>query len=64
MQLSQESRAQTFALMARIEDDQFAVKMPNVPWSGGTIPGVLLHNSGDHFDRHWKWLTEGLADSN
>ncbi|HEX5588611.1 MAG TPA: hypothetical protein VFZ17_14985, partial [Acidimicrobiia bacterium] len=57
----QDARAQTFALMARVDDDQFDVQMPNVPWSGGTISGVLTHNGGNHFERHWRWVTEGLA---
>src|SRR5690606_25453835 len=40
---SQQVRAETLALLARIEDDQFDVQMPGVPWSGGTIGAVLLH---------------------
>jgi hypothetical protein len=61
LRLSQTVRAETLALVARIADDQFDVQMAGVPWSGGTIGAVLLHSSGDHFDRHWKWLSEGLA---
>ncbi len=60
LRLSQTVRAETLALLARIEDDQFDIQMPGVPWSGGTIGAVLLHSSGDHFGRHWKWLSEGL----
>ena len=60
LRLSETIRAETLALLARIEDDQFDVQMPGVPWSGGTIGAVLLHSSGDHFGRHWKWLAEGL----
>jgi len=63
LRLSQTVRAETLALVARIADDQFDVQMPGVPWSGGTIGAVLLHSSGDHFSRHWKWLSEGLAAS-
>lgn len=62
LRLSQEIRSETFALLARIGDDQFDVQMPGVPWSGGTIGAVLVHSSGDHFERHWKWLTDGLAE--
>lgn len=62
LRLSQEIRSETFALLARVEDDQFDVKMPVVPWSGETIGAVFVHSSGDYFDRHWKWLTDGLAE--
>lgn len=61
LRLSETIRGETLSLLARIEDDQFDVQMPGVPWSGGTIGAVLLHSSGDHFGRHWKWLSEGLA---
>lgn len=63
VRLTQAARAKTFALLARIDDDQFDVQMPRVPWSGGTIGGVLLHNGGNHFDRHWQWISAGLADA-
>ena len=47
LRLSETVRAETLALLARIEDDQFDEQMPGVPWSGGTIGAVLLHSSGD-----------------
>jgi hypothetical protein len=61
VRLTEQSRSETMALMARIDDDQFGVQMPGVPWSGGTIGAVLTHNGGNHFDRHWMWITDGLA---
>ena len=61
VRLSEEAYAETLRVMSRVADDQFDVMMPGVPWSGGTISGVLMHNGGDHFERHWKCLTDGIA---
>jgi hypothetical protein len=53
--------AETYSLLAEVADERLDEQMPGVPWSGGTISGVLTHNAGDHFRRHRGWIDEGLA---
>lgn len=63
LRLSEETRADLYGLLARIEPDAFDLVVPGAPWADGTVGALLLHNTGDHFNRHWAWLTEGLATS-
>lgn len=60
---SEETRAELFALLARVEPGAFDLVVPGAPWADGTVGALLLHNTGEHFNRHWNWLNEGLARS-
>jgi hypothetical protein len=59
IRLGEQVRSETFALLARLTDEQFELRVPNAPWSGGTAGAVLVHNSGEHARRHWTWIEEG-----
>jgi hypothetical protein len=61
IRLGQETRAQTFALLARLRDDQFELRVPNAPWGDGTVGDLLSHNSGAHARRHWGWIEAGWS---
>jgi hypothetical protein len=62
IRLGEGARSETFALMARLTDEQFEAQIPHAPWSGGTVGAVLAHNAGDHARMHWGWVEAGLAD--
>jgi hypothetical protein len=65
IRLGEEARSDTFALLARLGDEQFEMPIPGAPWSGGTVGAVVAHNSGEHARTHWAWIEQGwkaLAD--
>jgi hypothetical protein len=62
IRLGEEARSETFALLARLTDDQFRMQIPGAPWSGGMVGPVLAHNSGDHARMHWTWIEQGWRD--
>ena len=51
-------RADTLALLADLDDEQLASKIPGAPWSDGTVGGVLSVHSA-HSRTHRKWADEG-----
>lgn len=51
-------RADTLALLAELDDEQLASKIPGAPWSDGTVGGVLSVHSA-HSRTHRKWAEEG-----
>jgi hypothetical protein len=53
------ARADMYALLARLTDDQFEHQIPGAPWSGGGVGAMVLHNGGDHARRHWGWIEDG-----
>ncbi len=58
--VGQRARAETFALLADLTDEQLALKLLGAPWADGTIGGVLGVN-GDHGRMHYQWAKEGWA---
>ncbi len=60
--LGQKMRADTLALLAELTDAQLEEKLPGAPWADGTIGGVIAVNA-DHGRMHYRWATEGLAQS-
>lgn len=49
-----ETRADTLALLAELNDEQLASKIPGAPWSDGTVGGVLsVHTGHARMHRHW-----------
>jgi hypothetical protein len=59
IRFGEQTRAQTFELMATIDDDQFELEIPGAPWGGGTVGAMLTHPVGVHGKLHWTWVTEG-----
>ena len=55
-----EARADTLALLAELDDEQLASKIPGAPWADGTVGGVLSIHSG-HGRLHRKWSEEGTG---
>jgi hypothetical protein len=53
-------RADTLALLAELDDEQLASKIPGAPWADGTVGGVLSIHSG-HARLHRKWSEEGTG---
>ena len=58
--LGQRIRAETFALLAELSDEQLHGKIPGAPWADGTVGGVIAVN-GDHARQHYGWVTAGFA---
>ena len=47
-------RADTLALIAELDDEQLASKIPGAPWGDGTVGGVLaIHAAHARMHRHW-----------
>jgi hypothetical protein len=53
-------RADTLALLAELDDDQLASKIPGAPWSDGTVGGILAVNA-DHSHMHRTWAERGTG---
>jgi hypothetical protein len=53
-------RADTLALLASLDDDQLASKIPGAPWADGTVGGVLSVHSA-HSRMHRSWADAGRA---
>lgn len=51
-------RADTLALLAGLDDEQLASKIPGAPWADGTVGGVLSIHAA-HARTHWHWSEEG-----
>jgi hypothetical protein len=51
-------RADTLALLAELDDDQLASKIPGAPWADGTVGGVLSIHAA-HARMHRQWADEG-----
>jgi hypothetical protein len=54
------ARADTLALLAELDDDQLASKIPGAPWADGTVGGVLSVHAG-HARMHRQWSEAGSA---
>ena len=53
-------RADTLALLAELDDDQLASKIPGAPWADGTVGGVLSVHAA-HSRMHRRWAEEGTG---
>ena len=53
-------RADTLALLAELDDEQLASKIPGAPWGDGTV-GTLIGLHTDHAVMHKRWADEGTA---
>jgi len=51
-------RSDTLALLAELDDDQLASKIPGAPWSDGTVGGIMAVHT-DHTLMHRHWAAEG-----
>lgn len=51
-------RAETLALLAELDDEQLASRIPGAPWSDGTVGGILAVNA-DHWTMHRRWAEQG-----
>ena len=51
-------RADTLALLAELDDDQLASKIPGAPWADGTVGGVLSVHAA-HARMHRQWSEAG-----
>jgi hypothetical protein len=51
-------RADTLALLAELDDEQLASKIPGAPWADGTVGGIMAVHT-DHARMHHHWATEG-----
>jgi hypothetical protein len=58
--LGQKVRAETLALVASLTDEQLNEKIPDAPWSDGTISTIMAIN-GDHARRHYNQVQAALA---
>lgn len=58
--LGQQTRSQTLALLASLNDDQLAMQVPGAPWGGGIVGGIINANAG-HEQMHHQWIQDGLA---
>lgn len=54
-------RSDTLALLAELDDEQLASKIPGAPWSDGTVGGIMAVHT-DHFRMHRKWAEEGAPE--
>jgi hypothetical protein len=55
-------RADTLALLAELDDDQLASKIPGAPWADGTVGGVLSVHAA-HARMHRQWSEAGTPDT-
>lgn len=53
-------RAETLALLAELDDEQLASKIPGAPWSDGTVGGIMAVHT-DHAVMHRRWAAEGTS---
>jgi hypothetical protein len=51
-------RADTLALLAELDDEQLASKIPGAPWADGTVGGIMAVHA-DHASMHQHWAREG-----
>jgi hypothetical protein len=51
-------RADTLALLAELDDEQLASKIPGAPWADGTVGGIMAVHT-DHTLMHRRWAEEG-----
>lgn len=58
--LGQQVRAETLALIAGLTDEQLHEKIPDAPWSDGTVSNIMAIN-GDHARRHYNQVQAALA---
>ncbi|MEY2424522.1 MAG: hypothetical protein QOI61_94 [Actinomycetota bacterium] len=54
-------RADTLALLAELDDEQLASKIPGAPWADGTVGGIMAVHT-DHTLMHRRWADEGTPD--
>jgi hypothetical protein len=54
-------RADTLALLASLDDEQLASKIPGAPWGDGTVGGIMAANA-DHGRMHFRWAKDGTAN--
>ena len=50
-------RADTLALLAELDDDQLASRVPGAPWADGTVGGILAVHP-DHWTMHRRWAEQ------
>ena len=55
-------RAETLALLAELDDEQLASKIPGAPWSDGTVGGIMAVHT-DHGLMHQRWAAEGASST-
>jgi hypothetical protein len=60
VQLGQQARAQTLALLAEIGDARLDEAVAGAPWGDGKV-GTLLALHADHGRMHWYWVKEGMG---
>jgi DinB superfamily len=53
-------RADTLALLAELDDEQLASKIPGAPWADGTVGGIMAVHT-DHTLMHRHWAAEGTT---
>jgi len=53
-------RSDTLALLAELNDDQLASKIPGAPWADGTVGGIMAVHT-DHGLMHQRWANEGTG---
>lgn len=51
-------RADTLALLAELDDEQLASKIPGAPWADGTVGGIMAVHA-DHAVMHRRWANDG-----
>lgn len=57
VRLGLETRSDTLALLASLDDDELASVIPGAPWADGTVGGILAANA-DHGRMHFAWAKE------
>jgi hypothetical protein len=54
-------RADTFALLHELTDEQLASKIPGAPWADGTDGGIMAVHT-DHTHMHQRWAADGTPE--
>ena len=55
------TRADTFALLNELTDEQLESKIPGAPWADGTVGGIMAVHT-DHQLMHRRWAAEGTPE--
>ncbi|MEM7797865.1 MAG: DinB family protein [Chloroflexota bacterium] len=55
VQVGEEIRAKSLELIDGLDESQLALTVPNAPWGGGSIAGIIGFND-DHAQMHWEWI--------
>lgn len=57
VELGEKIRAKSLELIDGLDESQLALVVPNAPWGGGSIAGIIGFND-DHAQMHWHWINE------